>query len=181
MEIPARISFKGMNPSPAVEARIRQRIDRLARFHDRITSCAAVVEAPHRHGHKGQVYHVRVDVTVPGNEIVASKEPELNHAHEDVYVAVRDAFNAVERRLEDVVRRMGGLRVKAHPPKLTGTVVRLDPDEGFGFIADGLGREVYFPREAVTVPFGNITVGTTVRFSEHEGTESPCASAVTPV
>ena len=72
-----------------------------------------VVEAPHRHSHKGKMYHVRIDLSLPGREIVVGREPEQNHAHEDVYVAIRDAFNAAVRRLEDQTRKMRG-DVKTH-------------------------------------------------------------------
>jgi ribosome-associated translation inhibitor RaiA len=82
-------------------------------------SCRVVIELHHRHHHQGNLYHVRVDLKVPDAEIVASREPAEHHAHEDVYVAIRDAFNAVRRRLEDYIRRRRGV-VKAHEPRRTG-------------------------------------------------------------
>lgn len=105
MTIPLQISFRNTDPSPAVETRIRERAESLERFSDRITSCRVIVERNHRHHHQGNLYHVRVDLRVPGNQIVASREHGDRHAHEDVYVAVRDAFDAAERQLEDHVRR----------------------------------------------------------------------------
>jgi ribosomal subunit interface protein len=92
-----------MDPSDAVEERIRERAARLERFHDRITSCNVFVEVPHRHHQKGQLYEVHIHVRVPGDEIVVRRDGA--HGHEDVYVAVRDAFAAMERQLEDFVRR----------------------------------------------------------------------------
>ena len=115
MQIDPQIRFRGMAPSPAVEAIVRERIDRLERFHDRITSCTVVIEAPHQTGRKGKIYHVHVDITVPGREIFAGREREENHAHEDVYVAIRDSFDAAQRQLEDAVRKMSPHRVKRHP------------------------------------------------------------------
>ncbi len=114
MQIDPQVRFLGMAPSEAIESVIRERIARMERFHERITSCSVIVEAPHRHSHKGKIFHVRIDVTAPGTELVVSKEPEHNHAHEDVYVAIRDSFNALERRLEDHVRRSSGHGEKAH-------------------------------------------------------------------
>jgi ribosomal subunit interface protein len=105
MQIPLQIAFRGMDPSPAVEDRVRERSAQLERFHDRITSCRVVVQAPHQHHQKGGLYEVRVDLHVPGAEIVINHEGSQEHAHEDVYVAVRDAFDAAERKLEDHVRR----------------------------------------------------------------------------
>ena len=88
-----------MDPSPAVEERIRQKAEKLERFHDRIVGCTVVVEAPHRHHHKGKLYNVRVDISVPGKDVVVDRAKPIDHAHEDVYVAVRDAFDAAVRRL----------------------------------------------------------------------------------
>ena len=96
-----------MEPSPSVEAIVRERIARLDRFHDRITSCAVTIEAPHRHGPHGKLYRAQVDVTVPGREVVIGREHEENRAHEDVYVAIRDSFEAARRLLEDIVRKSG--------------------------------------------------------------------------
>jgi ribosomal subunit interface protein len=113
MPLPLQISFRNMDPSPAVEERIRKKAAKLERFHDRIVGCKVVVEAPHRHHHKGKLYSVRVDVSVPGKDVVVDRAKPTNHAHEDVYVAVRDAFAAAVRRLEDQTRKMRG-RIKTH-------------------------------------------------------------------
>jgi ribosomal subunit interface protein len=113
MPFPLEISFRNMDPSAAVEARIREKAAKLERFHDRIVNCTVVVEAPHRHHHKGKLYSVRIDVSVPGADLVVDRAKPLDHSHEDVYVAVRDAFNAAARRLEDHTRRMRG-HVKNH-------------------------------------------------------------------
>ncbi len=102
-----------MDPSPAVEARIRKKAEKLERFHDRIVGCTVVVEAPHRHHHKGKLYSVRVDISVPGKDLVVGKANSLDHTHEDVYSAVRDAFDAVVRQIEDQTRKMRG-DVKTH-------------------------------------------------------------------
>lgn len=112
MELPIQITFRGMGPSEAIEARIRERAEELERFYDRITSCR-VVESGHRHHHKGRIYHVRIDLSVPGAEIVVDRDPAEHHAHEDCHVAIRDAFDAVRRQLEDNVRRARG-QTKAH-------------------------------------------------------------------
>lgn len=181
MEIAPQIRFRGMEPAPHVEAAIRRHIDRLRHFHKHITSCTVVVEAPHRHSRTGEVYHVRVDVIVPGREIVVGREPEENHAHEDVLVAVRDSFDAARRQLEDVVRTMSGHQVKPHPERLHGTILRLVPEEGFGFIGLADGREVFFRQESMSKPedWPLLGVGSAVRFSGHDGDKGAYASAVT--
>ena len=113
MQIPLQIAFHGMDPSPAIEARIREKVAKLEHFHDRIVGCKVVVEAPHRHHHKGKLYNVRIDISVPGKDVFVGHTGPQNHAHEDINVAIRDAFNAAGRLLEDHVRRMRG-DVKAH-------------------------------------------------------------------
>lgn len=114
MQIPLEVKFRNMDPSPAVEARIREKAAKLERFHDRIIGCVVVVEAPHRHHNKGKLYSVRIDISVPGKDhLIVDRAKPLDHSHEDVYVAVRDAFNAAARQIEDYNRRIRG-DVKSH-------------------------------------------------------------------
>jgi len=114
MQIPLQVSFRNMDSSPAVEARIREKAAKLERFHDRIVGCTVVVvEAPHRHHHKGKLYNVRIEIGVPGKNVVVDRAKPISHAHEDVYVAIRDGFDAAVRRLEDQARKMRG-DVKSH-------------------------------------------------------------------
>ena len=108
MKIPLQVTFRDMPPSEAVEARIRVKADKLGRFYDRIVHCRVVVEMPQRHKHRGKLHGVRIDLSVPGAELVATHAED-----EDVYVAVRDAFGAITRQLEDYVRRQRG-EVKTH-------------------------------------------------------------------
>jgi len=100
MKLPIQIIFRNMESSAAIEAAVHDRADKLNQFYEHIMSCRAVIELHHRHHHQGNLYHVRVDLKVPDTEIVASREPAEHHAHEDVYVAIRDAFDAVRRQLE---------------------------------------------------------------------------------
>ncbi len=115
MPVPVQITFRDMEPSAAIEERIHARAAQLDRFDDRITHCHVVVQAPHRHHQHGAIYQVHVDLTVPGAHVVANRHPDANHSHEDVYVAVRDAFDAARRQVEDHVRRQRGA-VKTHAP-----------------------------------------------------------------
>jgi ribosomal subunit interface protein len=105
MTMPLQITFRKMEPSPAVRERIRERADKLTKLHDRITGCRVVVEAPHRHHHKGKLYSIAVEVKCPGVSLTSHRNPGGHHEHEDIYVAVRDAFDAVERQIHDYLRR----------------------------------------------------------------------------
>ena len=113
MQHPLQISFHGLDPSPAVEARVRERAARIERHHGRITACRVVVESSARHGGKGHQFRVAIDVSVPGAEIVVNRTPAKDKAHADVYVAVRDAFDAADRQLAEHFRRRRG-EVKTH-------------------------------------------------------------------
>jgi len=106
MQIPMQITFRGMDPSPAVEERVRGEVAKLETYSDRITGCHVVVEkAQHRH-HQGDLFHVRVDLTMPGAELVVKRDPAERRSHEDVYVAVRDSFDATRRQVMDHIRRI---------------------------------------------------------------------------
>ncbi|HKQ12650.1 MAG TPA: HPF/RaiA family ribosome-associated protein [Steroidobacteraceae bacterium] len=100
MQTPLRITFRHMHSSPAVEARVRELVERLERFYDRITGCHVVVEAPPAHRNKGAPFEVKIDLTVPGGEIAVRSERAEQEAHMDVYVALRDAFDSARRRLQ---------------------------------------------------------------------------------
>jgi ribosome-associated translation inhibitor RaiA len=100
MQSPLQITFHGIEPSEAIEARIRSKVDELEQLHDRISSCRVTIEKPHRSQHKGGWYSVRVDLRVPEGPLVVSRDPGDNHAHEDPYVAIRDAFAAAAKQLE---------------------------------------------------------------------------------
>jgi ribosomal subunit interface protein len=106
MDIPLQVTFRNMDRSDAVEAKVRERAAKLETYFGHITSCRVVVEAPQRRHHKGKLFHVRVEMRVPGRELIASRHPAKKHAHEDVYTALRDAFDAARRQLEDYVRKL---------------------------------------------------------------------------
>ena len=114
MSVEPEITFRNMEPSDAVIERIKERLDWLTKPMDRITHLRVTVEAPHRAHHKGKIYHVRLIVGVPGEpDFVINNEPEANHAHEDVYVAIRDAFAAARRKLQDLADIRSG-KTKTH-------------------------------------------------------------------
>jgi ribosomal subunit interface protein len=110
MEIPIQITFRGMANSAALEAAIRERAAKLDRFHHHVMSCRAVIEEEARHKSQGKLFVVRLDIKVAGGEVAVNRE----HS-EDAFVAVRDAFDAARRQLEDLARRQRG-DVKARPP-----------------------------------------------------------------
>lgn len=201
MNIPLKITFRNMPPSKAIEDNVREKAAKLDSFSDRIMSCRVIVEAPHRHHHKGKAYEVRIDLTVPGAELVINRapkrlaaaklelasdekalaeshEPSKHAAHEDVYVAIRDAFNAAGRKLQDYARRHSGA-VKVHDGGPPARVTKLIPEKRYGFLETADGREIYFHGNSVLQPgFDRLEVGTKVYFSEELGEQGPQASTV---
>lgn len=176
MQTPVQIAFRGMDSSPALEARIKEKSQKLEQYHDRITSCRVVVEAPHRHSRKGKLYVITVDVTVPGAELVVNTEKRHHGSHEDVYVALRDAFNAMTRQLENYTREKNG-QVKVHESQPQGIVVRLFQDHGF--IETVEQGDIYFHRNSVVDGrFDELEEGGQVRFSATEGEKGLQATTV---
>jgi ribosomal subunit interface protein len=181
MQIPLQITFRGIPHSDAVEAKIREKASKLDRFHTHIMSCRVAVEAEHQSHHQGNQYHIRIDITTPRKEIVISREHHDKKAYEDIYVAIRDAFNAATRQLEDYARIQQG-KVKTHDLPSTGTVTRLLPEKDHGFIeAADDGHEIYFHRNSVTGSgFDALQVGAGIRYIEEEDDLGPKASTVYP-
>lgn len=182
MQAPLQITFEGgLEPSEALERRIRREAGKLERFHDRITSCRVAVIGRGGRRRNGDLFAVRLQITTPAQgDVMIDRNPPADHSHEDAFVAVRDAFDAARRRLQDHHRRMQG-KVKVHEKPPHGRVARLFADDGYGFIESADGREIYFHRNAVVNgAFGRLTPGAPVRFVEVEGERGPRASTVVP-
>jgi cold shock CspA family protein/ribosome-associated translation inhibitor RaiA len=174
VKLPLQITFRHMEPSPALEGRIRKLAARLEKFSPRIMHCHVIVEAPPGHSQQGGLFEVRVDLTVPDSQIATRRSHPIRHSHEDAYVALRDAFRATRRRLEDYERER---RPPTAPPH--GRVCELNPAEDFGRIETDDGRLIYFHRNSVMDRrFEQLSVGTKVRFNEESGERGPQASTV---
>jgi len=181
MPVPLRLSFRGMSVAPAVEASIRERVDGLEKLCPAIVGCQVTVESTANRHRQGRMYHLRIVLTVPHHQIVISRDPPQHHAHADVLVAARDAFDAAQRQLEDYVRRMRA-DTKTHETPLHGRVTQLFRDHGF--IRSSGGFEIYMHRNAVVEgKFDALSVGDEIRYALHEaeGDKGPQASTVIPV
>ncbi len=108
MQIPLQITVRDMPVSAVLEDHIRDKAAKLEQFYPALIGCRVVVELPHKHKQHGKLFNVRIDLTVPGSEIAINRDQS-----EDVYVALRDAFDAANRKLEDYGRRQRG-DVKTH-------------------------------------------------------------------
>lgn len=117
MRIPLQIRFQNLARSDFIENAVRKYAKKLELFRDDIVSCRVTVESPHKHQRKGRLYHVVVNVRTRGNEIAVSRMPDDEQAHEDVYVAIRDAFDAARRQLQDRLDIQRGHVKTRQPPK----------------------------------------------------------------
>lgn len=193
---PVQTAFRNTRHSDAAVARIQEEADKLSRFFDRITSCRVIVEVPHRHHRRGDAFHIRIELGVPGRELVVAHEPalrpvvqeedagqrrkhmEVNGPHKDVFVAIRDAFLAMRRQLQDYVHCLRQ-EVKMHHPAPHGRVVGLRPEKDHGFIETPDGREIYFHRNSLlNTTFEHLAIGSEVSFTEEAGDNGPRAGAV---
>ena len=112
MRIPLQITAKNLEMTDAIDAAERKKAEKLEHFSDLLTSCRVVVECPHRHQHKGVLYNVHIDLTLPGKELAITREPA-----EDLYVAIRDAFDVATRQVREYMQKRSG-HVKHHADKL---------------------------------------------------------------
>ena len=199
MQSPLQITFRNMTPSATIEEWVRTEADKLDSFYNRVIGCRVAIEMPHRHHRKGSPYHIRVDLTVPGEEIVVKRQPSLSHRarqlgeteikkhlevktpHKNLHTAINDAFRAAGRRLQDYARRQRG-EVKSHPSLQVARVGKILQDQGYGFLTSDDGRGIYFHKNSVlNGAFSHLKVGTRVSFVEELGEKGPQASTVRTV
>lgn len=199
MILPIQITFRNMKSTVELEGWIRKEAAKLDEFYNRIMACRVVVELPSHHRKFGSLYHVRIDLTVPGGELVVKREPSLHSSmqqvgeqriekhlevkipHRELRQAINDAFKEMGRRLQDYSRRQRG-DIKTHEPAPSARVSKLFPKEGYGFLETPGGRDIYFHKNSVLDGgFERLKVGMAVRFAEEEGEKGPQASTVRPV
>lgn len=114
MKTPLEISFKGLDKSRAVESKVAERATRLEKHFDRMTHVRVVVSAPNKLAHKGKNFEVKLEIGIPGaSPLIISEVPEGNDARSDLMMAIRNAFDSAERRLDELAERLGGSAKKA--------------------------------------------------------------------
>jgi cold shock CspA family protein/ribosome-associated translation inhibitor RaiA len=171
-----QIVSRGVELSRLQKESIKEKIERLGQYYERIMRCRVVVEAPHRHKREGRQFRVCIEMRVPGEDLIVKRQ--LN---EELDIALRDAFDAARRVVEDYVRRQRGT-VKYHEERPEGRIVSLFYEKGYGFLTTPDGREIYFHRNSViNRDFSKLKVGMMVRFVEEEGDKGPQASSVTVI
>lgn len=193
--IPLQITFHHAKATTDAEQRIRAEVGKLSRFYTRIMGCRVVIEGSSGR-QEGNPYLVRVDLTVPGGEIVVRNEPglaatarqiekpeirkgmESRSSQKGLSLAIHDAFKSAGRRLQDYARRQRR-DTKLLVPLPTAKVTQIFPGKGYGFLITPEGREIYFHKDSVlNQAFARLKVGATVTFAEEAGEKGPQASSV---
>ena len=176
MEIGLQITARDIEVTDAIRADIEAKAEKLDKYYDRIMRCRVVLESPKRHQHEGKLYNVHIYLTVPGSELMVKRDLD-----KDLYVAIRDAFQAARRKLEDFASQQR-LDVKRHEEPPVAKITSLFPEQGYGFITRQDGLEVYFHKNSVVnKDFNKLKVGMKVRFAEEMGVKGPQASSVTVI
>ena len=176
MQLPVKITYRGVEKSPEIDDLIHSKAARLDRFCDHISRCDVAVEHPNQQQRSGNPFRVRIDVTVPpGHELVADEKQTEHEMHEPLTKIINDAFKTMERRLKDLVERQRReVKTHAEPRAL---ITKLFSD--YGFITDGGGVDIYFHRNAIlNTPFEQLKVGMEVRYDQSQGEMGPQASTV---
>lgn len=181
MESRVQISFQGIPPSDAVRAAVLEHMERVERHH-RLNRCRIVVAAPHHHSRHGNLYSVRIDALVPGAELFVNRDHHDEQSHEDVYVALRDAFEALERQLARRADRHARRRPERPAVAMGpshGVVTMVLAHMGYGYIESDDGHEVFFHQDGLHgVGIDALEVGSEVSFVEFEGDQGNQARAI---
>jgi cold shock CspA family protein/ribosome-associated translation inhibitor RaiA len=174
MQRPLTIASRDFALSEAVEAEIREKAVALENYYERLSGCEVTVNAPAiKHHRKGGPFIVSIRMTVPGKELAVDRQAE-----QELSQAIREAFDAARRQLEDYVRELRG-SVKTHEAALLGRIIRLEPALDYGFLKTSDDREIYFHRNSLLgADFDKLEIGAEVRFVEEEGEQGPQASTV---
>lgn len=179
MQSEPTITFRNLDSSPAIEQKVRERIVDIEKYHPRITSCDVVIEMPQKPRVSGREFLVQINIRVPGPDIHVARSVSHSEAAGNLDLAIRDAFNAARRMLQDQDREMDIHRVKRHAPVLHGEIDRLFEGEGYGFISGEDGEEYYFSRESIGENgWEKLRVGTRLKFRAEDGENGPYAANV---
>jgi cold shock CspA family protein len=179
MQVPVKITYKNLEPvyKESIEGEVSTLARKIEKFFPAIVSCRVAVELPHRRHQEGNLFRATITLNVPRKQIVASREHPFRQMHENIYVAVRHAFDDAARQLEEYSLKLSR-EVKAHDLLPHGVVTKIFRREGYGFIESFGGREIYFHKNSVIDGFGKLKKGAEVRFEEEEGEKGPQASTV---
>ena len=180
MQIPLEISYRDIRKTNNIDNLIREKVNKLERICDYMTSCRVAVEKPQRAINDGSPFRIRIDMRVPpGHELVVERKPGEGAMSDGLEKVIRYAFDAAKKQLEKLTQKQRE-NVKQHPQQEVAAIVdRVFYDDGYGFLRTVNGREIYFHKNSVlNKDFEKLEAGMGVNFFEEEGDEGPQASTV---
>jgi cold shock CspA family protein/ribosome-associated translation inhibitor RaiA len=179
METPLELECQDTVVTPEHREMISRQVEKLEHRYGRVTACRIVVKGPGARHQTGGLYDINIRLALPeGREVNVGRTAKADERHSDLAFAINDAFKRARRQLQDHARRLQG-EVKLHEGQPVGTIMRLDPAGGFGFLQSNDGREIYFHRNSVLGDkYAELSVGSRIVFVEETGEKGPQASTV---
>lgn len=180
MQEPLEVSFRGVERTRDIENLIQKEVEKLERICDSIIGGHVSVERPQKHQDTGSSYRVRIGISVPRNpELVAVREPGEGEMHQPLHTVIKSTFKKTRRQLKKYMEKRKK-DVKYHPQEQFNAVVeKLFKNQGYGFLKNREGREVYFHKNSVLHGgFDSLEIGTGVHYIGEEGQKGPQASTV---
>jgi len=182
MDRPLEIAFHNMPSSPAIEAEIREHVEKLEKRYTHLIGCRVSVEALHQQHQTGNVHEVHIVLSVPGRDLAVSREPQKakeRYANPGVRTSLRDAFKAAERQLEAFKGKLREDTTKPSAEAMAGQVTQIEPGQDHGFILTNTGTQLYFHRDSVTDGrFEDLREGDRVHYVEEQGDAGPTATKI---
>lgn len=180
MQIPLEISYRDIRKSDNIDNLVREKVNKLERVCDYMTSCRVAVEKPQRAINDGSPFRIRIAMRVPpGHELVVERKPGEGQMSDPLEKVIRYAFDAAKKQLEKLTAKQRE-KVKSHPQQEVSAIIdRINYDDGYGFLRTINGREIYFHKNSVlNKDFSNLEAGMGVNFFEEQGEDGPQASTV---
>lgn len=120
MNIPVTTTFHHTARSTRIEDEVQDLAQRLGKVHPRIQQCDVVIDRPHHNRNKGNEYHIKIHVTVPGDPIVVNSTSPKHGDHTRLHVAIRDAFEVARRQLKNTRSKPREQRIRSRREQTTG-------------------------------------------------------------
>ena len=185
VQVPVEIAFHNLDSIPWAEEEIRARIAKLEQIFDRLVTCRVRVDQRANNTSRNIPPVVRIEMSVPGKELVVSHEPDyLQHKFQspDLHNAINEAFRIAEDQLSEYKRQLqdrGTESFHAVENQALGQIADIDPAGDFGFVLTNTGGMLYFHRNSVlTGDFEKLRRGDEVHYVEELGDTGPTASKV---
>lgn len=179
-QVPLELAFHNLDRAEWAEDDVRKRVAKLARLHDRLNAVRVRIELDGRQNRAGNVFTVHIELSVPGRDLVVSREPrrtQRRYRNPTLQTAIADAFDAAERQLVTRKRQVNE-EVRYDEPGVKGEVSQIFPERDHGFLLTNTGSQLYFHRDSADGSFDLLRRGDSVHYVETVGDTGPVATRV---